>query len=87
MIVGWLCAVETSIPTRISNHILPRYRYTRFIGNASDWREYSNPRYFETNSGDSRRVYAWNLYPGTGCPATIPYICEYPASVFPCYPP
>jgi hypothetical protein len=65
-----------------------RRRYTRFFGNSSDWRQYSNPSYFEGTGGDAAAVYAWINIPGTnGCNTLVPYICEYPSSLFPCYPP
>ena len=62
-------------------------RYTRFLGNSSDWRQYSDPAWYETASGDINRVYAWFTYPSTGCATVLPYICEFPASFFTCYPP
>jgi hypothetical protein len=62
-------------------------RYTRFLGNSSDWKQYSDPAWFEANSADSHRVYAWINYASTGCATAMPYICEIPASMFPCYPP
>jgi hypothetical protein len=61
-------------------------RYTRFLGNSSDWRQYSNPAWYEANAADTNRVYAWYIH-STGCPAVLPYICEFPSSFFTCYPP
>jgi hypothetical protein len=63
-------------------------RYTRFIGNSSDWRQYSDPSYFSGTGGDASAVYAWvNNAASTGCNTLLPYICEYPSSMFPCFPP
>jgi hypothetical protein len=63
--------------------------YRRFMGNASDWREYSNQTYFESAAGDDTRVYAWALPPQATetCLTTKPFICEIPLSVYPCFPP
>jgi hypothetical protein len=65
----------------------PRCRYTRFLGNSSDLKQISDSAYFETNSADDKRVYAWINYPSSGCTTTLAYICEFPSSSFSCYPP
>jgi hypothetical protein len=69
-------------------HAMASDAYRHFLGNASDWRQYSDSYWFENTAGDDTRVYAWAIPLSPDSCATLkPWICEIPVSVYPCFPP
>ena len=60
------------------------FKYERFLGNSSDARQLADSRYYNTDPRNQELAYGWNAYP---CGAKLHFVCEVPASVFPCFPP
>ncbi len=60
------------------------FRYEQFNGNGSDLRQLADSRFYNTDARNTERAFGWNAYP---CAAKLHFVCEVPASAFPCFPP
>ncbi len=58
------------------------FKYEQFVGSGPS--QQADPRYYNTDPANKQLAYGWNAYP---CAARLHFVCEAPASAFPCFPP
>jgi hypothetical protein len=60
------------------------FRYELFVGDTNSTTQLADGKYYNTAPSNTELVYGWNGYPCTG---KMHYVCQTPASAFPCFPP
>jgi hypothetical protein len=65
------------------------FRYELYLGDTNVTSQQgiahqADSRFYNTNPQNKELAYGWNAYP---CPAKLHFVCEVPASAFPCFPP